>query len=404
MTNNDTVSEFSSFRGRGSIAQIVQELRRQIDARFDFVVDTRDLAVRVDDSKLKLFGTPSSADYIPRAGIPLGRTALRQLGERATPSIPLQFLERAIEEAPGRIADFITGVMHDHSERRLVRVLDNQVRAVLGSTYRCIDNLDVAQSVLTAATESNARLLEATLSDDAMRIKLLNPSIVEEIERVRSGGDGGGWYAGGLGSPEFLNRVRAHSRGDLPTLPNSGPNSVLPIVTVGNSETGKGSFNARVGILQAICFNLATVETKLTQVHLGGRLETGVFTRETIEAEADLILRKGRDVMRTAFDPARFRELVEAMRETAGQKIHRPIQAVEAAIKIGKLGEGSLDALVSALMGEPGGASVYNVGQAVARVAQDLPDGDQAEEWEAFAGEILTGKHSRHLVAAGAES
>ena len=400
MTNNaNIVPERAGWRGRGSLSSMVSELKRQIDARLDFVIDSRDLVVAVDGGQLRLKGSPSAAEWIPRAGFALQRQALRQLAERANPSIPLRHVEEAAEKAPRRLADYMTGLMHDAPERRLVRVLDGKVRGFLSDAYKCIDNADVAAAVLEGAKEARASILEATLSDTAMRIKLVVPEIVEDVERVRSGDASGG--AGSIGSPEYLARVAANSRGTMPQLP-SGPNAVCPILTVGNSETGHGTFFGRVGILQAFCVNLATVETKLAQVHLGQRLETGIFSRETIALEADLILRKGKDLMRTAFDPARFKELVDKVRATVGQVVVRPIAAVEVACRAGLLGLDRLDALTQAFMQEPGGTSVYNLGQAIARVAQDVDNADEASEWEQFAGDVLSGKHSRELMAAGA--
>jgi len=384
---------------------MVNELHRQLSSRLDFVVDTRDLHVRVDgDRGLVLAGAPSAADYIPRAGFPLLTQATRQLGEKAEPSIPARFLDAAVAKSPQRIADYLTGVMHDHHERRLVRVLDGTVRAVLSDSYRAIDNIDVASMALDVARSKGAAILEATISDSHLRVKMVAPEIVEQIDRAILEKDEHRWInlrPGSLGNADFIERITANNRtpGRLPNLP-SGPNTVCPTVTVSNSETGHGGLNGQLGILQALCVNVSTVETKVAQVHLGSKLETGIFTRETVLAEADVILRKLRDLVVAGFEPAHFKKLVDRLRATVGAVLPQPIAAAKVAIGLGSLGIERLEALNAHFFSEPGAHDVHNLGQAVARLAQDMTDADDAANAEAVAGQIMLGKFNHELLTA----
>ena len=282
----------------------------------------------------------------------------------------------------------------------MVRVLDGNVRAFLSDSYRAIDNYDVASHALRTLQDCGGRVIEASLSDSKMRIKMISPEIWETIERKRTSAPSSEWYAGGLGNAKHLARVAANSVGNLPM--HGGPDTVNPLGELGNSETGHGGLYYKGGILQAICFNLATVQEVLRNVHLGSRQDIGHMTQETIRKEADVIFSKLRDTVSAFFTAESFRAIVEQCRATAGQVLLAPSMAIGALVESDdRLGDDDLLKLVDHLSGQPvDEATVYDVGQAVSRYAQDTADDDMAIDLEALAGEILTGKHSRVLVEA----
>ena len=397
----ETKAEYSNFRGRGSLQDVVTELQRQIEARVDFVADTRDMQVTVGE-KGDLRLAPSNgnlADFLPRDGVSVLDQALTQFGQKApvTNGIPTRFLRNAAREHPRRTADFLTGIMHDSPDRRLVRILDGSCRAFLSDSYKVIDNYDVAKCALETCQKVGGRVLEASVTDGAFRLKMISPEIWDKIERTRTDSPSGNWYAGGLGSQEYLSKVGANTRGDLPM--HGGSETVWPIATVGNSETGHGKFYLRSGIIMAICFNLATVEEVMGMVHLGSKMEVGLFSRSTLEKEADLIFCQFRDAFRVMFTQESFQAIVSRVRDSANTEIKSPSKAIELTVAASDvLSDDDVGVLVDYFTAEPGN-SVYSLGQAVARMAQDL-DADKADDVEVLAGEILTGKHNSKLSAA----
>lgn len=397
----ETTAEMSRFRGRGSLQDVVTELQRQIEARVDFVADTRDMRIAVGE-KGDLRLAPSNgnlADFLPKDGVSILDQALNQFGQKAPVSggIPVKFLRHAAKEHPVRTADFLTGIMHDSPDRRLVRLLDGQCRAFLSDSYKVIDNYDVAKVALETCQRVGGRVLEASITDGGMRLKMISPEIWDVIERVRTELPSQVWYAGGLGSQEYLSKVSANTRGDLPM--RGGAETVWPIATVGNSETGHGRFFLRAGILQAICFNLATVEDTFSHVHLGSQMEVGLFTRSTMEKEADLIYCQFRDAFTVMFTQDSFKALVARVKDSANTEIQSPSKAIELTVKASDvLSDEDVSTLVDYFTQEPGN-SLYSLGQAVARFAQDL-DADKAGDVEELAGEILTGKHTSKLQSA----
>ena len=260
-----------------------------------------------------------------------------------------------------------------------------------------IDNYDVAKVALETCQKVGGRVLEASITDSSMRLKMISPEIWDVIERTRTESPSSSWYAGGLGSQEYLSKVSANVRGDLPM--HGGSETVWPIATVGNSETGHGRFFLRGGILQAICFNLATVEETFAHVHLGSRMSVGLFSRSTMEKEADLIYCQFRDAFTAMFTTESFQAIVSRVNNSANTEIQSPSMAIELTVKASDvLSDDDVSTLVDYFMKEPGN-SLYSLGQAVARMAQDL-EADRAGDVESLAGDILTGKHTSKLQSA----
>lgn len=373
------------FRGRGPLGEIVQELERQRDSRIDFCDDARNLQVVVNKSGgLNLApNNAQSGEFLPDEGLPVMHQSLPQIGERVRPKVPTKFARAMAEQRPQLAADMLTGLMAETGNRNLVRCLDGEVRAFLSDRYRVMDNYDLAFASLNAVKESGGDVIECNLTDRHLRLKFVSRDVWDVIDQVRHG-DSKDWYAGGLGNQQHLSRVAARTKGDLP----GGPGTVYPLVTVSNSETGHGGMNVRIGIMAGICFNLATVENVVTQVHLGQKLDTGIFTEETIAADSQTIMLKDRDAIHAAFVPEKFKALVARVREAASEEVGAPSNAVDNVIEHYNLAEGDRDAILSHFLRDYD-TTRYGLAQAVARTAQDTPDADKAQELEDAAGKIM---------------
>ncbi|MFZ5875422.1 MAG: hypothetical protein ACOYXU_03335 [Nitrospirota bacterium] len=380
----ETVSEFSTWTGRGRLDQLVGELERQKEARIDFVADTRSVAVATRDGALFLVPTEARAmEWLPQQGMPIKDTALEQMGGKSVPSVPWRFLKELAKERPVRATELLNGLMQDAPGRRFIRCLDGQVRAVLSDRYRVLDHYDIAFAALDAVRAVGGEVIEASLSDTRMKLKFATRSIWDAIDESRKG-DPGSWYSGGLGNQEHLQRVSARVGGELP----GGPGTVHPLVTVSNSETGHGGFGVRIGLLRAICFNLATVEDVVAKVHLGDRLAVGIFTEETVSQESKLIYLKARDAIKAAFHPETFARMVAVARQAQEDTVTSPHSAVQNVAKAAGLSEDQRTALLGYFLREYD-ATRYGMAQAVARLAQDEADPDQAGVLEDLAGTIL---------------
>lgn len=388
----------SSWSGRGNLAQLVKELERQKDSTFDFVTDSRNLRVVIDQDEktniplLQQSGVGAHRDralreFIPSEGLPINEKALAQLGDRMAPSVPVKFLRSLIQDRPTIAADLLTQLLTATQNTNLVRTLDGRVRAFLSDRYQPLDNYQIAFAALEVAQRTGAEVVEASLSDTKMRIKFVNRDVWDAVDAVKQG-DRGNWYAGGLGSQEYLGKVAANTKGDLP----GGPGTIHPIVTIGNSETGHGSLFMRMGILQAICFNIATVEQILNQIHLGARLDAGIYSQETMQKEAEAVMCKARDNIQTAFNTDRFKAIVAKV--NAANKVEvEPTKVVDFAVAQSVVSKEKRDDLLAHFLGESAsglvGHTAYGFAQGLARFAQDVADPDDAAEIEHFAGKII---------------
>lgn len=387
------------FKGRGRLEDIVTELRRQRDARHDFVIDTRDLVVAPSDTDgspvLKPAGS-SALDFLPRAGLPMLDQAFVQLAQKAVPDpgVPMRFARRAWEHNAPRLADYLTGVMQDSGKRRMVRCLDDEVRAFLGDTYRTIDNLDIAAHALKVAQEHDAVPIEASVTDSHLRLRFVSRAVQQELSRVRDSRSKRDWFAGGLGAQDALRKVAANAWGELPG------DVAHPALGFRNSETGHGGCDLDGGILLGVCFNLAWVRRMVHEVHLGARLEPGLFSAATAGKEAELIYAKVADAAEHYFTPETFAEIVARMEDAQSNTLRAPTVACNVAIRASTaLSDGHLDALVAHFSAQPGGLTEFNLGQAVSRLAQDL-NPNAAEEAENLAGALCLGQHRREIERA----
>jgi len=374
----------ASWSGRGSLTDLVGELERQKESKFDFVADTRGIAVAEREGKLFLIPKEDRAtEWIPALGLPIRPGALDQMGEKCDPQIPIKFLRELSGRRSRRAAELLNNLIEDAPARRFIRCLDGSVRAFLSDRYRVLDNYDLAFAALDAVRQAGGEVIEASLSETHMRIKFTSRQIWDAVD-VRRQDNRGSWYAGGLGNQGYLSRVSARSGGDLP----GGPGTVHPLVTLSNSETGHGGLSVRIGLLQAICFNLATVEEVVGKIHLGERLSVGVFTEETVTAESKAIYLKARDTIKGAFDPLAFKRMVDLAKEAQAQEIHAPAAAVENVAKAASLPEKAKDALLAYFVRDYD-LTRYGLAQAVARLAQDEEDGESGAGLEDLAGKIL---------------
>ena len=383
--NNNVHSEHATgWRGRGDLQTMVDELKRQLDSKVDFVADTRGVNIQADNNQLLVRpASPQTGEFIDAAGVPFATRAAKQFGERCTPRVPVKFTEQLATDHPDIAAALLNDLSHATPARRLFRCLDGQVRAVLSDRYRVMDNYDLALTALNAVREHEGEVVECALSDTKMRLKFTTRAVFDAIEENRKG-DSGSWYAGGMGDGAHLRRVGARTGGELP----GGPGTVHPLVTISNSETGNGGLNVRVGILRAICFNLSTVEDVQCKVHLGGQMDAGIFTAETISADSKVIMMKCSDAITAAFQPDVFARLVARCNEANSDVIAAPTAAVDNLVGNAGLSETARDEILSHFLRDYD-STRYGLAQAVSRHAQSFDDADAGTDMEDVAGALI---------------
>jgi hypothetical protein len=385
--NVETVAEFNDgWKGRGTLANLVTELERQKDSRVDFVADVRHLEIEANGGIKVIPKTGAAFEWMANGPMPMVRSAYHQLADRCNPSIPTRFFDALMTDRPNRLADLINGLHSDDPQKRLVRCLDGKIRAWLSNSYRVIDNLDIAFTCLDAARKNDAQVFEASLSEKSMRIKFTTQQVWDKIDVTQRSGPQGEWYAGAIGNKELMGEtiLSARIREELP----GGPGTVHPVVTVLNSETGHGGFHVRYGILMGICFNVATLETVVSRIHLGERLEEGIFSQETISLESKAIMSKARDAVAAAFDQDKWNVIVAKAKQAQSDKVESPTAACDNVIVSGAVNEEQREALMTYFLRDYD-QTRFGFAQAISRLAQDQDDPDYAGDLESLAGKII---------------
>lgn len=383
-TTNDVAINLNMRMGLGPM---VAELKRRLENRVDVVADSRHMKVAVVDGRFRLLanpGTPLTEWMVgDAAGLPVEAHAVGQLLEKCDVSIPKTFAEKLAERHPEWAAELATNLLQASKQSRLVRMLDGRVRAFLSNSYRCLDNYDLAATALQVARDSGAEFLECHLTPSRMEIKLVNRSVWDRIDAAQRGADGG---YGSISNHKWIGHVGVGWQGeDLP----GGKDTVHPLVTVGNSETGEGGYFVKLGILQAVCCNSAILRKELQTVHIGQKQTVqGILSQETLRAEAKAIHLKARDIVKAAFAQEKFAEMCGIMKAAASVEIKNPKPALDFWVESGLFSEAQRDDVFAYFVRDYK-QTALGLASAMTRLAQDTEDADVATELEEAAGKII---------------
>ncbi len=281
-------------------------------------------------------------------------TAHEQLGLRL--GIPKKFYERIRVEHPALLDTNVNTLMRENPERRMVRTLDGNARAVLSDRYRRLDYFELAQVIFPVIGDMpGAEIITSELTDKKMYLKVILP-IEGEIK---------------LNDPVQAGFI------------------------VSNSEVGHGSLSVETLIYRLRCLNgMIVPDASLRKYHVGARADTNeaafaVFRDETIKADDHAFFLKVMDVVRAAADETRFNALVARLQDiTETPKMADPVQAVERLGNRLSMNEGEQRSILTHLI-EGGDLTAYGALNAITRTAQDVADFDRSVELERIGGQML---------------
>ena len=126
-----------------TLVDLASELSRQLNAKRDMIVPSPMMRFATDSGGMSQV-TIETPDGSARYGTT--ELARRQLADKL--GIPYAYFERMREKQPDLLDRNVNTWLHSEDDRRLVRTLDGNVRAVLSDRYRRLDNYDLAEHVL----------------------------------------------------------------------------------------------------------------------------------------------------------------------------------------------------------------------------------------------------------------
>lgn len=351
-------------QGFQSLTQLAAELERQSGAKQDFIAPAASIVATVSD------GAPRLA-FAGALNAPMTQHARRQLDEYL--GIPAKYSDRMLAEAPELWAlSAAQWLDKKNGDRRMVRMLDGNVRAFLSDRYQRIDNYEVAEVALAVLKEvSGLRIVSTNITESRLYIKAVSSEVRGEVKSKRVG--------------DFV---------------EAG-------VMISNSEIGMGAVSIKPFANFLVCTNgMVRDKATLRAAHVGRKQDEtleGLLSDETKRLEDEVVLRKVRDILRLSFDAADFQRWIETLSEQADQPIRG--DAVGAVEQLGQsfgFSQAEKSGVLRNLI-EGGDLSRYGLINAVTRLAEDVPSYDRATELEEVGGRIVTLSNDDWFRVANAE-
>ncbi len=324
------------------IGTLIKELERQKETSLDMIVDSRSLKAAPDGDHVVELEIPDQGKY------PLTPWAHLQMAEKL--EIPKRYYDRMITAGKAELlADNINAWLGER-DRRLIRVLDRQIRAVLSDRYRIMDNYDLLYlSMKEFRKKETVEIYKAEVTETMLYLKAIDRTLTAEI-----------------------------TRGDI----------IYGGLIIRNSEVGASAFRVETFILRKICSNGLIGEHSLKKVHLGKQtMEIGEidWSDETRELEDKALWAKARDIIRLTFDSSIFSSWVKKMRESTEIAIEKPTKAVNNIARLASLNEEQRDDLLAYFSEH----TKYGLVNAVTSLARETKNADEQIRLEGFGGKLL---------------
>lgn len=245
-------------------------------------------------------------------------------------------------------------------DKRLIRVLDNEVRAVLSDRYRPIDNYDLVWSFLDTVKDykekgDDIEITACDITETRMYIRTLLPATGEVV------------------------------KGD----------AVRAMLLLQNSEVGAGKMSVALGMFRMICSNGMWGDDIVGRVHLGSKLDEGLveWSEKTLRDVDVALFDQVKDTVRTAMEPQLWNAFLAKTTKTANLPLTPPMpEIVDLTSKQFKLTDKEKDKLLDMFAVEAGtvaGKSQWGLANGITRLAKQADDADRQVELEKIGGEII---------------
>lgn len=341
-----------------TLNELAIEVKRQTESKHDYLSPSRLMRTHSNGStRLEVEG--------------VGDFGLTDNGHSQLAShlgIPLAYYKTLREQHPALLDQNTNTLLASRpdDEKRLVRTLDGNARAVLSDRYRMLDNYDLMRFILPVFSELGSSLdfHSLALTDDRIYLKVTTPKMQGEVKK-----------------------------GDV----------VQMGLTISNSEVGNGALSVLPWSFRLACLNgMVHTEYGKRKAHLGRLLGDGsdkealaLYSTETIVADNAAFFLKVRDIVKGALlETTTFDLVLAQMQLAAGIKIERnPERVVEVLSKRQGLTEHEQSDIMSHLI-EGGDLSMWGLANSITRASQDVESYDRATELEALGGKLINLDHS----------
>ncbi len=335
-----------------TLAELGRELQRQRQNRQDFLADTRSLELQSDSCGSTLHLSFDRHNY----SFTVDDNAHQQIASRL--NIPYRYYQKMQMTAPDLLDQNVNRWFNQNPERRMIRVLDGNVRAFLSDRYRRLDNLELCAAVLPVINEMKGSSIESCeVTSTHLYLKIVNKKLKAEVK------------VGDVVQAGFV---------------------------VSNSEVGLGSLRVEPLIFRLVCKNgLICKDLAQRKYHVGRQVNAcddsayELYSDETLAQDDKAFFMKVQDVVRAAVDEAKFMLTVDKLRDATQIPLkHDPVKAVELLADKFQLTENERgDILRQLFMGADN--SRYGLINAVTAASKIAKSYERATDLERIGGEIL---------------
>lgn len=353
------INEIDELRTDGAteFKELVNKLTGQQDSKKDYTAPTTTMHARVrtvqDENdepfqKIELeFDEILEDKSSIKHSMPMTEWGHRQMAEKC--GIPITYYEKMRDAGHlGMVAANINTWINTR-DRRFIRTMDGKIRAILSDKYRVLDNFEVIKAAGEKATEYGAQVVQCHLTDTRMFVKLVVP---HEVHEVRAG------------------------------------DKLIQGICFSNSEVGAGSFRAEPFIMRLLCKNGMIGMDKLARVHLGSRMEEGMYkSTGTENLETETLYSQIKDLVEGVFDKVKFEEWIDKIQQTTEVHLNNPSDAVKNIVKEYKITEQETESILNAMMGE-GDNTQYGLVNAITATAREHENQNMRIELERIGGKL----------------
>ena len=332
-----------------SLMELASEITRQQESKRDFLIPANKVNAFVHENHLEL-GFPTNDGELFTA--PLTTNGHVQLGQFC--DIPKKYYDLMLLH-PELLQQNVAHWLSKFNDKRMMRTLDGQIRAVLSDKYRRLDNFDLAQAVLPMLFDAKANVESCEITDKKIYIKAITHHVQGEVKK-----------------------------GDV----------VSAGIIISNSETGHGSLSIKPLIYRLVCSNGAIVDDLAMRKYHAGRVEEMSqieYSNETVTAEDNAFWLKVRDLVKFSLSESTFEKVLNTMRESTERVLESPDKAIELAAKKYAFNETENSDVLKHLI-QGGDLTSWGLGNAVTRMAQDVNSYDRSTELESIGYQIMNQK------------
>jgi len=333
-----------------TLTELAREVERQADSKVDLLARTDALSVNIGA------GTPHL--NVGESSFGVTEVAHGQLAEYT--GVPKPYYDRLRASAPALYQENVNHWLGEKNDRRLVRTLDGDARALLSPSYRALDNYDLLEAVLPASLDAGLELRSSQVTDRRLYLQLVSPRITGEVKK-----------------------------GDV----------VQAGLVVSNSEVGAGALSIEWLIYRLVCLNGLIVGQALRKAHAGRAADLSdevqrYYQDSTRRLDDAAFFSKVRDTVSGLLTQQAFDEHLAKLQDATERKIEGdPVVAVEKLQRRLGLNEGERGGLLRHLI-EGGDLSAWGVTNAVTSLAHESSSYDRSIELQRAGSAVIELKRS----------